>query len=76
MDKPLVVSVLNPLPSGSVVPFKLWLCPAIFVPFGSVFSAFIPTVALPLVVSGLGVSSPFGLGTRFKPAFLYPTKAL
>ena len=45
-------------------------------PFGSVFSAFIPTVALPFVVSDLGVSSPFGLGTRLKPAFLYPTKAL
>ena len=69
-------AALNPLPSDRVVPFKLWLCPAIFVPFGSVFSAFIPTVALPFVVSGLGVSSPFDLGTRFKPAFLYPTKAL
>ena len=76
MDKPLVVSVLNPLPSDRVVPFKLWLCPAIFVPFGSVFSAFFPTVSLPPVVSILWVSSFFGLDASFKPEFLYPTNAL
>ena len=76
MDKPLVVSVLKPLPSDRVVPFKLWLCPAIFVPFGSVFSAFFPTVSLPFVVSGLGVLFSSSLGTRFNPEFLYPTNAL
>ena len=71
-----VPASLNPLPSGSVVPAKLWLCPAIFVPFGSVFSAFFPTVSLPPVVSGLGVLFSSSLGTRFRPEFLYPTNAL
>ena len=64
---------LNPLPSGKVIPFKIWLRPAIFVPFGSVFSAFFPTVSLPFVVSSLGVFSSSGLWvifTRLKLLFL------
>ena len=63
----------SPLPSGKAVPFKIWLCPAIFLSFGSVFWAFFPTVSLPFVVSSLGVFSSSGLWfvfTRLKLLFL------
>ena len=63
----------SPLPSGKVIPFKIWLCPAIFLSLGSVFSAFFPTVSLPFVVSSLGVFSSSGLWvilTRLKLLFL------
>ena len=64
-------TALNPLPSDRVVPFILWLCPTIFVPFGSVFSAFIPTVSLPFVVSGLGVLSCDNFGVFFTTNLLF-----
>ena len=72
----LLGAALNPLPSCRLFLFMLWLCPAILVPFGSVFSAFLPNVSLPFVVSGLGVLFSSGFGTRFKPLFLYATNAL